>query len=51
MFKCELARSIDKTEREIRRILDPMHATKLTTLVGALRVLGQRLIAGVEKAA
>ncbi len=49
--KTEFAKRLGKDEREVRRILDPMHATKLATLVVALRVLGRRLVVGVEKAA
>lgn len=49
--KTEFAKRLGKDEREVRRILDPMHATKLTTLVEALRVLGRRLVVGVEMAA
>ena len=30
-------------------ILDPKHPTKLTTLAEALRVLGKRLVVGVEE--
>ena len=42
------ARLIGKDEKEARRILDPKHATKLTTLTAALRMLGQRLVIAVE---
>jgi antitoxin HicB len=42
------ARLIGKDEKEARRILDPRHATKLATLTGALRKLGQRLVIAVE---
>lgn len=49
--KTELARQLDKDEREIRRILDPRRATKLPALIAALRALGQRLVMGIEKAA
>jgi antitoxin HicB len=49
--KAELARRIGKDEREVRRILDPMHATKLGALRAALSALGRRLVVGVEKAA
>ena len=45
--KSELAVMLDKDEKEIRRILDPRHPTKLTTLSMALEALGQRLIIGV----
>ncbi len=46
--KSEFARRIGKDEKEARRILDPKHPTKLTTLIAALRELGQRLVIGVE---
>jgi antitoxin HicB len=49
--KSELARRLDKDEKEVRRILDPKHATKLPALQNALRALGKRLVIGVEKAA
>ena len=49
--KSEFARRIGKDEKEARRILDPKHPTKLTTLTAALRELGQRLVIGVEPVA
>ena len=49
--KTELARRLGKDEKEVRRILDPRHTTKLVALVQALRVLGKRLVVAVEKAA
>jgi antitoxin HicB len=49
--KAELARRLDKDEKEVRRILDPRHATKFGTLIDALRVLGKRLVVTIEKAA
>jgi antitoxin HicB len=49
--KVELARRLGKDEKEVRRILDPRHATKLAALTQTLRVLGKRLVVGVEKAA
>jgi antitoxin HicB len=48
--KSELARRIGKDEKEIRRILDPKHATKLPALTAALRALGKRLVVGVMEA-
>src|SRR5207248_2774653 len=42
--KVELARKLGKDEKEVRRILDPRHPTKLGALVDALRVLGKRLV-------
>jgi antitoxin HicB len=49
--KSELARRLRKDEKEIRRILDPRHATKLATLTEALRELGQQLVIAVQTAA
>ena len=49
--KTELARRIGKDEKEVRRILDPKHATKLPALTAALRALGKRLVVGVAEAA
>ncbi len=47
MSKSELARRIGKDEKEVRRILDPKHPTKLPALTAALRALGKRLVVGV----
>jgi antitoxin HicB len=49
--KVELASRLGKDEKEVRRILDPRHPTKLQALAEALRVLGKRLVVAVEKAA
>jgi len=49
--KSEFGRRIGKDEKEVRRLLDPKHPTKLSTLTDALRVLGQRMIISVEAAA
>jgi antitoxin HicB len=46
--KSELARRLGCDEREARRILDPMHATKLPALTKALAAMGQRLVIGLE---
>jgi len=51
IVKSDLARRMGKDEKEIRRILDPRHATKLPALTAALEAMGQRLIVAVEKAA
>ena len=48
--KSELARRIGKDEKEVRRILDPKHPTKLPALNAALRALGKRLVVGVIEA-
>jgi antitoxin HicB len=49
--KSDLGRRLGKDEKEIRRILDPRHCTKLATLTEALRELGQQLVIGVQAAA
>ncbi len=49
--KSELARRLGKDEKEVRRILDPKHPTKLPALTAALRALGKRLVVGVAEAA
>ena len=49
--KSELGRRMGKDEKEVRRILDPKHPTKLPAMVEALRALGKRLVVGVEEAA
>jgi antitoxin HicB len=48
--KSELARRIGKDEKEVRRIPDPRHPTKLPALTAALRALGKRLVVGVTEA-
>jgi antitoxin HicB len=48
--KSELARRIGKDEKEVRRILDPKHPTKLPALTSALRALGKRLVVGITEA-
>lgn len=48
--KSELARRIGKDEKEVRRILDPKHPTKLPALTAALRAMGKRLVVGVMEA-
>lgn len=47
----ELASRLDVDAKEVQRILDPMHATKLPRLTAALAAMGQRLVVGVEKVA
>jgi antitoxin HicB len=49
--KSELARRIGKDEKEVRRILDPKHPTKLPALTATLRALGKRLVVGVMEEA
>jgi antitoxin HicB len=49
--KSELARRLGVSENEARRILDPLHATKLPRLSQALAALGRRLVVGVAETA
>jgi|SRR5205807_4899236 len=46
--KSEFGRRIAKDEKEVRRLLDPKHPTKLGPLTDALRRLGRRLVIGVD---
>ncbi|MEW6121628.1 MAG: type II toxin-antitoxin system HicB family antitoxin [Pseudomonadota bacterium] len=48
--KSELARRLGKDEKEVRRILDPAHSTKLPVLAAALEAMGQHLVVSVEAA-
>lgn len=48
--KTEFARRLGKDEKEARRILDPLHPTKIGTLSEALRLLGKRMVISVEEA-
>jgi antitoxin HicB len=47
----QLARKLGCDEREVRRMLDPTHPTKLPRIKEALEVLGKRLVLGVEETA
>lgn len=47
--KSEFARRIGKDEKEVRRLLDPGHPTKLGALTDALRKLGRRLVVAVDR--
>ena len=47
----ELARKLGCDEKEVRRMLDPRHPTKLPRIKEALDLLGKRLVVSVEEAA
>ncbi len=49
--KAELAKRLHCDEKEVRRLLDPRHASKLPRLESALAAVGQQLIVGVQAAA
>lgn len=48
--KTWLARRLDVNENEVRRMLDPYHATKLSRIERALALLGKRLSVSVVDA-
>ncbi|OGT32965.1 MAG: hypothetical protein A2W28_12025 [Gammaproteobacteria bacterium RBG_16_51_14] len=48
--KVELAERMGINEREVRRMLDPRHGSKLPRIEEALHVLGRHLIVRVEAA-
>lgn len=50
LSRSALARKIGKDEAEVRRMLDPYHASKLSALDEALHALGQRFVVAVEPA-
>lgn len=48
--RTELARRLGKDEKQVRRILDPMHGTDIATLEAAISAMGGRLVIGLEAA-
>lgn len=50
-MNAKLSRLLNLDEKEVRRMLDPHHSTKASTIERALAVLGYRLVLSVEKAA
>ena len=44
----ELARRLGADEKEVRRLLDPHHRSKLPRLEAALEALGRKLVIGIE---
>lgn len=49
--KVELARRLRCDEKEVRRLLDPRHPSKLPRLTEALHALGKRLVMEMRNAA
>jgi len=47
----ELGRKLGLDEKEIRRMLDPRHATKLSRIQTTLDFLGKRLVVSLDNAA
>lgn len=48
--KIDLARQLGVDEKEVRRLLDPHYGSKLPRIAEAIRLLGQRLVIGLEPA-
>lgn len=46
--KTDLARQLGVDEKEVRRLLDPHYGSKLPRIAQAIRLLGQRLVIGLE---
>ena len=51
MTNVQLARKLGCDEKEVRRMLDPRHSTKLPRIKEALDTFGKRLVVSVEEAA
>ncbi|MEO6394780.1 MAG: type II toxin-antitoxin system HicB family antitoxin [Devosia sp.] len=51
LTRVALAERLGKAETEVRRMLDPYHATKLPSIEAGLRALGKRLVVRIEEAA
>jgi len=51
MSNVQLVRKLGCDEKEVRRMLDPRHPTKLPRIKEALEALGKRLVVGLEEAA
>ena len=49
--KAELAKRLQCDEKEVRRLLDPRHPSKLPRLESALAAVGHRLIVSLQSAA
>ena len=45
----DLARRLGCDEKEVRRMLDPRHPTKLPRIQKALELLGKRLVVSMEE--
>jgi antitoxin HicB len=49
--KAELAKRLQCDEKEVRRLLDPRHPSKLPRLEAALAAVGHRLVVSLQSAA
>ncbi|MBV8604805.1 MAG: type II toxin-antitoxin system HicB family antitoxin [Pelomonas sp.] len=48
--KVQLAKRLGVDEKEVRRLLDPHHGSKVPRIAEAVEALGQRLVIGLEPA-
>jgi antitoxin HicB len=51
MTNSQLARKLGCDEKEVRRMLNPRHPTKLPRIREALELLGKRLVVSLDEAA
>lgn len=51
LSQAELARRLGVDEKEVRRMLDPRHATKLPRIEQALNMMGKRLVISLDSQA
>jgi antitoxin HicB len=51
MSNVKLAKQLGCDEKDVRRMLDPRHNSRITALQGALAVLGKKIVLAVEDAA
>lgn len=49
--KVELARRLDCDEKDVRRLLDPRHGSKLSAMAAALAALGKQMVVTLRDAA
>jgi antitoxin HicB len=47
----KLAKQLGCDEKDVRRLLDPRHSSRITALQAALAALGKRIVSAVENAA
>jgi len=51
MSNVKLAKRLGCDEKDVRRMLDPRHSSRITALQVALAALGKKIVLGVENAA
>jgi antitoxin HicB len=51
MSNVKLAKQIGCDEKDVRRMLDPRHNSRITALQGALAALGKKIVLAVENSA